>query len=91
VLCTNSVSVDQWRYQFTLWSTLQQEQVRRPSSHSGLVHHNTCFGSPNADASARGQSIASGAYSVEQRHLTAHLTAGCAVQRIASWLLTMAI
>jgi DNA excision repair protein ERCC-3 len=28
VLCTNSVSVDQWRYQFTLWSTLQQEQVR---------------------------------------------------------------
>lgn len=29
VLCTNSVSVDQWRYQFTLWSTLQQEQVQR--------------------------------------------------------------
>ncbi len=27
VLCTNSVSVDQWRYQFTLWSTLQQDQV----------------------------------------------------------------
>ena len=27
VLCTNSVSVDQWRYQFTLWSTLQQDQA----------------------------------------------------------------
>lgn len=27
VLCTNSVSVDQWRHQFTLWSTLQADQV----------------------------------------------------------------
>ena len=30
VLCTNSVSVDQWRYQFTLWSTLQGDQVPPP-------------------------------------------------------------
>ena len=40
VLCTNSVSVDQWRYQFTLWSTLQQEQVRMHSPGAVFsMHH----------------------------------------------------
>jgi len=38
VLCTNSVSVDQWRYQFTLWSTLQADQVCRfTSEHKELL------------------------------------------------------
>lgn len=38
VLCTNSVSVDQWRYQFTLWSTLQADQVCRfTSEHKELM------------------------------------------------------
>lgn len=32
VLCTNAVSVDQWRYQFQLWSTLRDEQVCRFTS-----------------------------------------------------------
>ena len=29
VLCTNAVSVDQWRYQFQLWTNLQDHQVAR--------------------------------------------------------------
>lgn len=29
VLCTNGVSVDQWRYQFKLWSTIADNQARR--------------------------------------------------------------
>ncbi|KAK2077082.1 hypothetical protein QBZ16_004716 [Prototheca wickerhamii] len=32
VLCTNAVSVDQWRYQFQLWTTLRDEQVCRFTS-----------------------------------------------------------
>lgn len=28
-LCTSSVSVDQWRHQFKLWSNLQDHQVIR--------------------------------------------------------------
>eukprot|EP00210_Caulerpa_lentillifera_P006964 g6659.t1 len=31
-LCTSSVSVDQWRYQFKLWSTLQDHQIARFTS-----------------------------------------------------------
>jgi len=31
-LCTSSVSVDQWRYQFLLWSTLDDDQVVRFTS-----------------------------------------------------------
>eukprot|EP00959_Pyramimonas_sp_CCMP1952_P317591 6646934-Pyramimonas_sp.AAC.1 len=27
VLCTNSVSVDQWKYQFRLWTNLEDNQV----------------------------------------------------------------
>ena len=27
VLCTNAVSVDQWKYQFMLWTNLQSEQI----------------------------------------------------------------
>ncbi|GAB4818176.1 hypothetical protein N2152v2_005222 [Parachlorella kessleri] len=32
VLCTNSVSVDQWKYQFTMWTGLQEHQVCRFTS-----------------------------------------------------------
>ncbi len=28
-LCTSSVSVDQWRFQFLEWSTLQTDQIVR--------------------------------------------------------------
>jgi DNA excision repair protein ERCC-3 len=28
-LCTSSVSVDQWRHQFKLWSNLQDHQIVR--------------------------------------------------------------
>ena len=28
-LCTSSVSVDQWRHQFRLWSTLGEHQIIR--------------------------------------------------------------
>jgi len=28
-LCTNSVSVDQWKYQFQLWTTLRDDQICR--------------------------------------------------------------
>lgn len=31
-LCTNSVSVDQWKYQFQLWTTLREDQVCRFTS-----------------------------------------------------------
>ena len=31
-LCTNSVSVDQWKYQFQLWTTLQENQICRFTS-----------------------------------------------------------
>lgn len=31
-LCTSSVSVDQWKYQFKLWSTLQDHQIARFTS-----------------------------------------------------------
>ena len=31
-LCTNSVSVDQWKYQFQLWTTLRDDQVCRFTS-----------------------------------------------------------
>ena len=27
-LCTNAVSVDQWKYQFQLWTSLRDDQVR---------------------------------------------------------------
>jgi len=37
VLVTNSVSVDQWKHQFKLWTNLQDHQISRcasgPSSH----------------------------------------------------------
>ncbi len=35
VLClvTNSVSVDQWRHQFKLWSNLQDHQISRCLTH----------------------------------------------------------
>ena len=35
VLClvTNSVSVDQWKHQFQLWTNLQDHQISRYSSH----------------------------------------------------------
>eukprot|EP00899_Mesostigma_viride_P004782 jgi/Mesvir1/14304/Mv09727-RA.4 len=29
VLCTSSVSVDQWRYQFKLWTTIRDDQISR--------------------------------------------------------------
>jgi len=32
VLCTNSVSVDQWKYQFQLWSSLDSRDVSRFTS-----------------------------------------------------------
>ena len=32
VLCTSSVSVDQWRHQFKLWSNLQDHQIVRCAS-----------------------------------------------------------
>jgi DNA excision repair protein ERCC-3 len=32
VLCTSSVSVDQWRYQFKLWSTIKDENISRFTS-----------------------------------------------------------
>ena len=32
VLCTSSVSVDQWKYQFMLWTNLQDHQVTRFTS-----------------------------------------------------------
>lgn len=28
-LCTSSVSVDQWRHQFMLWSNLREDQIIR--------------------------------------------------------------
>ena len=31
-LCTNSVSVDQWKYQFQLWTTLRDDQICRFTS-----------------------------------------------------------
>ena len=32
MLCTNSVSVDQWKYQFQLWSSLDSRDVSRFTS-----------------------------------------------------------
>ena len=32
VLCTNSVSVDQWKYQFQLWSSLDSRDISRFTS-----------------------------------------------------------
>ena len=32
VLCTNAVSVDQWRFQFKLWSTIEDSQLSRFTS-----------------------------------------------------------
>ena len=37
VLVTNSVSVDQWRHQFTYWTNLQNHQVSRSALASGTV------------------------------------------------------
>ncbi|GAX74989.1 hypothetical protein CEUSTIGMA_g2435.t1 [Chlamydomonas eustigma] len=36
-LCTSSVSVDQWRHQFLLWTSLQEHQVSRFTSESKEV------------------------------------------------------
>ena len=40
VLClvTNSVSVDQWKHQFQLWTNLQDHQISRCCVRSSLAH-----------------------------------------------------
>ena len=37
VLVTNSVSVDQWKHQFKLWTNLQDHQISRRAPHTPLA------------------------------------------------------
>jgi len=42
VLCTSAVSVEQWKHQFKLWSTVEEKQIARFTSDAKEPFPNPC-------------------------------------------------